>query len=304
MPSQRTVWAEISEALGVTQQAAHKRFNAAEQRLSCSPTGHKPRCSRRVGKPVAMGHNYVGTEHLLLGVFDRWRRGGGCPQRVERVTEGGRDASPRGARVAHANLGSPWSVRPRATQCVSAGQQRGRCVGHNYVGTEHLLLAVAVDADGLAARVLAELGMNYDDLAGVSRSCPARPVTVPRQICRSRAGRACRSSTRTRDPITLSVEEGERALCAASLGGRTCLDRAFLLLSVTAVTGSCTQDAGCMTRGVANGDLLQAGSGKRRANAQTTSGTLGSLRKERHGRNGGNLRKLPRTAALFPQDAT
>src|SRR5689334_10564141 len=50
----------------------------------------------------------------------------------------------------------------RARQVVVLAQEEARLLGHNYIGTEHVLLAVADQGDGLAATVLAEAGLTAD----------------------------------------------------------------------------------------------------------------------------------------------
>ncbi len=163
-------WAEISEALGVTKQAAHKRFNAAEPTAELLTDRAQAALFAAGREAVAMGHNYVGTEHLLLGVFDP--RGGVAAHVLNELRISRKAVRERVATTVPAlpmrSSATPGPYTPRATQCVTRASSEAVALGHEYVGTEHLLLAVAADTDGLAARVLAELGTNYDDLrAGV-----------------------------------------------------------------------------------------------------------------------------------------
>jgi ATP-dependent Clp protease ATP-binding subunit ClpC len=51
-----------------------------------------------------------------------------------------------------------------ARQVVVLGQDEARRLGHGYIGTEHLLLGLLREQDGLAARVLASLGVRLDDV--------------------------------------------------------------------------------------------------------------------------------------------
>ena len=50
-----------------------------------------------------------------------------------------------------------------ARRVVVLAQEEARTLGHNYIGTEHLLLAMFGDADDLAAKILTQLGAGYDD---------------------------------------------------------------------------------------------------------------------------------------------
>src|SRR5712691_9721981 len=52
----------------------------------------------------------------------------------------------------------------RARQVVVLAQEEARALRHNYIGTEHLLLGLLREEEGIAARVLAELGVTLDDI--------------------------------------------------------------------------------------------------------------------------------------------
>ena len=56
------------------------------------------------------------------------------------------------------------TLSPGAKNSVNFAEDEARNLGHNYVGTEHLLMGVAREKEGLAAQVLTNLGLNPDDL--------------------------------------------------------------------------------------------------------------------------------------------
>src|SRR6187397_303109 len=62
-------WAEISESLGVTRQAAHKRYSAIPRDLERWTVRARQVLEHAVSTAVAFGRAYVGSEHLLLGLF-------------------------------------------------------------------------------------------------------------------------------------------------------------------------------------------------------------------------------------------
>src|ERR1051326_2036853 len=107
-------------------------------------------------------HDYIGTEHLLRGVI---REGEGIAatvlnnlgldldqirQAVESVV------SPSGGTLTLGEI--PFT--PRAKRVLELAVDEARQLGHNYVGTEHLLLGLIREGEGVAARVLAELGLD------------------------------------------------------------------------------------------------------------------------------------------------
>src|SRR5690242_15183100 len=110
-----------------------------------------------------LGENYVGTEHLLLGlireadsvaarILDRLNIPlGRIRADIERqVTRG------------HGNLGQDMQLTPRAKRVIDLAYEEARQLEHNYIGTEHLLLGLIREGDGLAARVLVKLGADLE----------------------------------------------------------------------------------------------------------------------------------------------
>jgi len=168
-------WAEIGTALGVTKQGAQQRFVARDEPAPADDADLLVRYTTRARASVArareeareMGHNYVGTEHLLLGILVD---PGALSVRV--LDELGVPAGPvRAAVVAAAGPPSPGSAptpeapfTPRARRVLDLTRGEALRLGHNYIGTEHLLLVLVVEGDGLAGRVLREQGVNTEKL--------------------------------------------------------------------------------------------------------------------------------------------
>ena len=155
-------WSEISGALGVTKQAAHKRFIAPSPATDLF-TQRAQSALRAAGKEAhALGHNYVGTEHLLLGLFEA---AGGVAAQV--LTEAGVSWAqvvdeistrvPKAPQLAR-TVSPPYT--PRATRARDRALAEAHLLGHNYIGTEHLLLALFDDGESLAAQVLGALGVH------------------------------------------------------------------------------------------------------------------------------------------------
>ena len=114
-----------------------------------------------------LGHEYIGTEHLLLGVL---REGSGLaytalekldvdPKRVrweieKRVKRSSQPMPP----------GQQFVFGPAARKSLELAVEESKRLGMNYVGTEHILLGLLRVGEGIAAEVLAELGVEIEDV--------------------------------------------------------------------------------------------------------------------------------------------
>jgi ClpA/ClpB-like protein len=110
-----------------------------------------------------LNHNYIGTEHLLLGLV---AEGEGLAAKtlqnlgielatVRRSVEG---IVGRGDRIVLGEIG----MTPRAKKVVELAREEARRLGHNYIGTEHLLLGLIREGEGIAAGALESLGVSLD----------------------------------------------------------------------------------------------------------------------------------------------
>ena len=108
-------------------------------------------------------HNYIGTEHLLLGLV---REGEGVAARVlenmgvelSKVRTAVEFIIGRGDRPVVGEVG----LTPRAKRVIELAIDEARRLDHNYIGTEHLLLGLVREGEGIAAGVLESLGVNLD----------------------------------------------------------------------------------------------------------------------------------------------
>jgi ATP-dependent Clp protease ATP-binding subunit ClpC len=114
-------------------------------------------------------HNYIGTEHLLLGLI---REEGGIAGRVlrdlgldparvkemvERLTGVGRNPSSR------------IELAPGTEQVLQMGIEEARRMGHHYIGTEHLLLGMVRQGEGVGMDVLRRLGITPEQIRRQTR---------------------------------------------------------------------------------------------------------------------------------------
>ena len=135
-------------------------------------------------------HNYIGTEHILLGLV---REGEGVAAKVlasmgvelNKVRSAVEFIIGRGDKMVLGEIG----LTPRAKKVIELAVDEARRLNHQYIGTEHLLLGLIREGEGIAAGVLESLGVNLDRvraqvLQAVSQSGPQqgdtrRPVRTP-----------------------------------------------------------------------------------------------------------------------------
>ncbi|MFD1067389.1 ATP-dependent protease ATP-binding subunit ClpC [Oceanobacillus locisalsi] len=160
---------------------------------------------------VRLGHNNIGTEHILLGLV---REGEGIAakalqslslevtkiqEEVEKLIGVGKQPS------------QSIHYTPRAKKVVELSQDEARKLGHSYVGTEHILLGLIREGEGVAARVLNNLGVSLNkarqqvlQLLGSNESQAGR---------QGRTGQQTNASTPTLDSLardlTVSAKEGK-----------------------------------------------------------------------------------------------
>ncbi len=116
-----------------------------------------------------LNHGYIGTEHILLGLIEE---GGGVAANVLRRFVGNllrirsevEKLAPRG-------LDAIWAARlpqtPRAKKVIEHSIEEAKNLAHNYVGTEHLLLGLLREGEGIAAQVLTRLGLKLEEVREV-----------------------------------------------------------------------------------------------------------------------------------------
>ena len=110
-----------------------------------------------------LNHNYIGTEHLLLGLV---REENGVAVRVLRemgvdprqIRERVERTVGRGQRTIYGKL----SLTPRTKRVIELAVDEARRLGHHYIGTEHLLLGLVREGEGVAVDVLKGLGVSLD----------------------------------------------------------------------------------------------------------------------------------------------
>ncbi len=122
-----------------------------------------------------LGHDYIGTEHFLLGII---RDGEGVAVNVLENLGLDLDEVRQSIEDATATVGGSMTIgqvpfTPRAKQVLEIAAYEARALKSKFVGTEHLLLALVKDKDGSASQILSAFGVNYkmikDEIQKVGR---------------------------------------------------------------------------------------------------------------------------------------
>ena len=112
-----------------------------------------------------MGHNFVGTEQLFLGVVGQRQGLGAKALRSLNVTlKKARKEVENYIGRGTGFVASEIPFTPRAKRVLEMAVQEGKDIGQNYVGTEHILLALIAEEDGVAIRTIEKLGVDITQL--------------------------------------------------------------------------------------------------------------------------------------------
>src|SRR4249919_4153871 len=113
-------------------------------------------------------HEYIGTEHILLGLV---KEGSGVAANVlKNLDVDLRKIRLEVERIVQPGAGGDQVVMgrlphtPRAKKVIEYSIEEARNLNHNYVGTEHLLLGLLREQEGVAAQVLMNLGLKLEDV--------------------------------------------------------------------------------------------------------------------------------------------
>ena len=171
-------WSQIGTALGVSKQAAQQRHSTLRSFIGKfvggveAAKGHAfKRFTSRARQAVVLGqeeartlrHDYMGTEHLLLGLL---AEGGGVAAQALQQAGITLDA----VRAEIEEIVGRGEAMPRGhipfKKMLELALREALHLGHNFLGTEHVLLGLIREGEGLATQVLVKLGANLDQLRG------------------------------------------------------------------------------------------------------------------------------------------
>jgi hypothetical protein len=183
-------WAMIGQGLGVSKQAAQQRFVVDDLDMADLGRGLFTRFTERARHAVEVARDEaqrlaaaeVESAHLVLGLLTEKDGIAGRALQAQGVT----------LAVAHARFPEPAKGSRRAPgfareakKSIQLSLREALKLGHNYIGTEHLLLGVLSERDSSGARLLAELGVD----AGATRAEIAQLLASAKPVWRRRARR-------------------------------------------------------------------------------------------------------------------
>ena len=153
-------------------------------------------------------HNYIGTEHILLGLVSETD---GVAANIltnlgvelDKVRSAVEFIIGRGERAASGEIG----LTPRAKKVIELAVDEARRLNHHYIGTEHLLIGLMREGEGVAAGVLESLGVNLDKI----RAETSRILTQTVQHSQSGSGSRNASRTPTLDQLGVDLTSAARA---------------------------------------------------------------------------------------------
>jgi hypothetical protein len=184
-----------------------------------------------------LDHNYIGTEHLLLGLIHEGEGvGAQALESLDISLESARAEVQR--RIGH-GAGMPEGhipFTPRAKKVLELSLREALQLGHNYIGTEHILLGIVREAEGVGAEVLVALGADLSSarraviqlLAGYTGTIQAASAvqSAGRASGRRTRSRACAFCGRDLWDVERYAESSGAAVCSE------CIDAAHEALHV------------------------------------------------------------------------
>ena len=113
-----------------------------------------------------LNHNYIGTEHILLGLIHEGEGVAAKALELWAFARGRRGGSRGDHRSRWSGPVGPHSFHATREEALELSLREALQLGHNYIGTEHILLGLIREGEGVAAEVLVKLGA---DLSAAER---------------------------------------------------------------------------------------------------------------------------------------
>ena len=115
-------------------------------------------------KAIEFKHNYVGTEHVLLGLVEEEKSVSARALAALGIKGKELEAEVIAAVGKGTHSGGQLQMTPRTKHVLNLAQEAANSRGHNYIGTEHILLGLLSDGGGVAMQLLASKGIRPEDV--------------------------------------------------------------------------------------------------------------------------------------------
>ncbi|WP_127010079.1 ATP-dependent Clp protease ATP-binding subunit [Veillonella sp. CHU110] len=115
-------------------------------------------------KAIEFKHNYVGTEHVLLGLVEEEKSVSARALAALGIKGEELEAEVVAAVGKGTHSGGQLQMTPRTKHVLNLAQEAANSRGHNYIGTEHILLGLLSDGGGVAMQLLASKGIRPEDV--------------------------------------------------------------------------------------------------------------------------------------------
>ena len=150
-------WSRIGHALGVSKQAAQKRFVGAPESWPGMSDAAAAVLSSAAGEARALGHRYLGTEHVLLALAPDNGLAGAALAQLGVSPDGVREQIRRLVGTGRVSETATLGITPRTKRVLEAARKEARRVGHRCADVEHVAIAVS-EHEGVAEQILRESG--------------------------------------------------------------------------------------------------------------------------------------------------
>ncbi|MCX4726995.1 Clp protease N-terminal domain-containing protein [Streptomyces sp. NBC_01306] len=157
-------WTEIGDAIGVSKQAAQQRHAPGPFERYTNLNRHSIVLAQEAARTHK--HDFIGTEHLLLGLLGE-PRGLACEVLIakagseQHVRDAVEEAMPPSGEKA---LRGHIAFRPESKEAIEQARRASADLGHDWVGTEHALLGLIRVGESPAAQILRNLGFTSDEM--------------------------------------------------------------------------------------------------------------------------------------------
>ena len=172
-----------------------------------------------------LNHNYIGTEHILLGLLSEASGVAGRALDTTGLTLS--EARKQVEESVGRGKGTPQGhipFTPRAKKILELALREALQLRHNYIGTEHILLGIMREGEGLGAQVIARHGIDFDELRKTVLALvpPGEQSSRRRRWLRGSRGQSIELSPdddlRTTQAADVSLDEARRLAGASAIG--------------------------------------------------------------------------------------